>query len=94
MGYLHTVELGQAVANGDVTLETALFYHLATNCDPPVPTAMIPACVEAIDACRAGECERRVELPAGLTRTGERSLSVLELVMELHLEGFALGGRG
>jgi hypothetical protein len=94
MGYLHTVELGQAVADGDVSLETALFYHLATNCDPPLPTTVIPACVEAIGACRAGECERRVELPPDLRREGERSLSVLELVTELHLEGFALGGRG
>jgi len=44
-------------------LETQLMYHLRGNCYPPVPSVMIPVCIEAIDAYHDEDYERLIDLP-------------------------------
>ena len=46
MGSLQATEM----ANSGLDLESTLGWHLRVNHYPPVPTTMVPVCMEAIDA--------------------------------------------
>ena len=88
MGYLHTVEFAEATRRGQVTLDTALSWHLTVNHYPPVPRAMIAPCTEAIAACTEGDPERNIALPEHATYRGCASASASEIVETFHLEPF------
>jgi hypothetical protein len=88
MGYLHTAEFAAAVRRGDVTLDTALSFHLAVNHYPPVPHSMIPACIKAIAAAREDDAERSILLPVGSTFHGHLFAPAYEIIRGLHLEPF------
>lgn len=61
-----------AIAESGVTLEQGLSWHLTSNHYPPVPTSMIPACIEAIDAANEQDYQRMIALPIdGVDRNGE-----------------------
>jgi hypothetical protein len=60
------------IAATDVSLEQQLSWHLAGNHYPPIPQAMVPVCIEAIDAYWEMDYDRLIQLPIdGLDRNGE-----------------------
>lgn len=55
-----------------LTLEQQISIQLTSNHYPPVPTAMIQPCIEAIQACNEDESNRLIQLPIdGVDRNGE-----------------------
>lgn len=58
MGMLNAM----AITETETTLEQQLSWHLQGNHYPPIPQAMIPACVQAIEAMKDGDAERRILL--------------------------------
>jgi hypothetical protein len=60
------------IAATEVSLEQQLSWHLAGNHYPPIPKAMVPVCIEAIDAYWEMDYDRLIQLPTdGLDRNGE-----------------------
>lgn len=88
MGNLHAVEAADMVADGTVTLEQALSYHLTSNHYPPVPTSMIPVCIEAIEAFEQGVFYKMLDLPEGVSYRGENQAPASAIVEAHHLEAF------
>ncbi len=69
MGAMTALDLA---TNLDVTLEQQLSIHLSANHYPPIPQAMIPVCIEAIDAYWEDDTDRLIKLPFdGVDRNGE-----------------------
>jgi hypothetical protein len=69
MGAMQALDLA---TNLDVTLEQQLSMHLRGNHYPPIPQAMIPVCIEAIDAYWEDDTNRLIKLPFdGVDRNGE-----------------------
>jgi hypothetical protein len=63
----------EAIIETDTTLEEQLAWHLTYNHFPPVPTSMIPTCIEAIEAGHDEDWDRLISLPMGI---GYRGLTV------------------
>jgi hypothetical protein len=60
------------IAETEVSLEQQIAWHLAGNHYPPIPKAMVPVCIEAIDAYWEMDYDRLIQLPTdGLDRNGE-----------------------
>jgi hypothetical protein len=60
------------IADTDVSLEQQIGWHLAGNHYPPIPQAMVPVCIEAIDAYWEMDTDRLIPLPIdGVDRNGE-----------------------
>lgn len=68
MGAMQAME----IASFEATLEDQLSIHLSANHYPPIPQAMIPVCIEAIDAYWEDDTNRLIKLPFdGVDRNGE-----------------------
>jgi hypothetical protein len=72
----------------NLSLETGLAYHLQANHYPPVPVAMVDACIEAIDAYHEEDYNRLIELPAGITWRGETSAPASAIADAHHLDAW------
>jgi hypothetical protein len=83
MGYLRASEMAHLAP-----LDTALRWHLQHNHYPPVPASMVSVCRRAIKAAKAGDTERRLRLPKGVTWKGERTAPVWAVIEGHHLEAF------
>lgn len=60
------------ITETEATLEQQLSWHLQANHYPPIPQVMIPVCIQAIEAMKDGDAERRIEMPFdGVDRNGE-----------------------
>lgn len=84
MGALHAMEL----ADGDLGLglEESIRIHLVSNHYPPVPSSMVPACIEAIDLVNDGLPMAKVKLPEGVTFRGLPEAPAYDIVEQHHLE--------
>ena len=67
-------------------LESQLRWHLTSNHYPPVPTSMIPVCIEAIDKANEGEWDEMISLPEGIEWRGSTMSPVHAIVEQHHLE--------
>jgi hypothetical protein len=67
MGNLHSMEYAEAVTTGTLKLEIALEQHLHYNHYPPVPLSMVKPCMKAIENANAGDWDKKVRLPEGIT---------------------------
>jgi hypothetical protein len=80
------------LADTTLDLETQLKYHLQGNHYPPIPTAMVQPCIEAIDAYYDEDYSRRIELPMiddfQITWKGNTWTTASALVAHAHLEWF------
>lgn len=88
MGNLRAVEAADMVSDGTMTLEQALSYHLTSNHYPPVPTSMIPICIEAINAFNEGDYDRLITLPEGVSYRGSDKAPSSAIVEAHHLDAF------
>ena len=84
MGYVTALEMADWMP-----LEKAVRAHFLTNCDPPIPSGMVPVAIAAIEAARAGDWARNVELPEGVTTAdGATKASVQICINNLFLSAF------
>lgn len=67
------------------TLESSLRWHLQCNHYPPVPTCMVPVCVQAIDFAVADEWDAHIELPENTYYKGMNTAPVHAIVEQHHL---------
>jgi hypothetical protein len=75
-------------SNPDLTLERSLSYHLTGNHYPPVPLSMVDPCIAAINAAKAREWGKLIDLPAGIKWRGKNQAPVSALIEGHHLECF------
>ena len=68
--------------------ELAMIYHLRSNHYPPVPVSMVKPCLSAIEYANAGEWDKRIRLPNGITFKGKKTALVRDMVEAHHLEAF------
>ena len=66
MGYGYAQDLRDQVNEGLCSLEQAVMIHLRSNCYPPMPPALLPACMEALQHMESNEPDMRVQLPDGI----------------------------
>jgi hypothetical protein len=82
--------MGSVYAEGlteiGLELHEQILVHLTSNHYPPVPKSMVEPCIEAIDNANAGEWDKRVDLPEGVTWKGETSAPTNTIVEQHHLE--------
>lgn len=72
----------------DLSLEAGLAYHLQANHYPPVPVAMVQACIDAIDAYYEEDYQRLIELPGDITWRGQSSAPASAIADAHHLEAW------
>ena len=83
MGYLGALGMAQAAP-----LDAALSWHFTSNHFPPLPTSLIPVAKRAIKAAQAGEWDRKLRLPTGMSWKGQRNAPVSACVEAWHLNAF------
>ena len=78
------------LASGDfgLSLEQAVSIHLTANHYPPVPTSMVPVCINAIENANEGDWDWLVTLPDGVTWKGQDTVPASVIVDEFHLGEF------
>jgi len=91
MGYSTAVDM----AHNTNTLEDALKMHFRGNCYPPIPSAMVPVGVEAInniveaEICRDYDMlDKPIQLPEGIEFRGSSTVSSIDAVEKLFLGAF------
>jgi hypothetical protein len=84
MGYMTALSMTET----DLPIEAQLEYHLRANHFPPVPTSMIPACIEAIDAWYDGNTEKKISLPEGVGYKGLTVAPAWAIIEGHHLEAW------
>lgn len=88
MGSLAALGMVEAIGEGRVSLEQALTWHLRSNHYPPLPLALVPVCVAAIDAAIAGDWDSEIQLPDGITWRGFDTAPPHAVIEAHHLEAF------
>lgn len=78
------------LASGEfgLSLEDAVRIHLTANHYPPVPTSMVPVCVNAIDLANEGEFDAPVNLPTGITWRSRADAPAFAIIESYHLDAF------
>ena len=67
-------------------MEIKLGYHLQYNHYPPISTAFVPACKEAIEKVNAGLPDVEITMANGVTLTARRIVDELNLDFWIELE--------
>lgn len=84
MGTTGAMGMAEGVAEGTVSLDSALYWHLTSNHFPPIDASFIPAAKQAIEWANDELWDARIEMPNG------RTLSVSKIVEGMHLEPFLM----
>ena len=72
-------------------LETQIGIHLSSNHYPPVPSFMVPVCIEAIDAVNdLGLWDLDIPLPEGVTWRGLTTAPAHAIISNHHLEAWLI----
>jgi hypothetical protein len=72
----------------NLSLEVGLAYHLQANHYPPVPVAMVDACIETIDAYHDEDYSRLIKLPEGVSWRGEDHAPASAIAEAHHLDAW------
>lgn len=88
MGTRNAQDMADTVADGGMSMEAALHYHLTANHYPPVPAAMVPVCITAIELANDGEWDAEVHLPEHVMYKGRPAAPVHAIVEQHHLDCF------
>lgn len=84
MGSLQATEM----ANSGLDLESTLGWHLRVNHYPPVPTTMVPICMEAIDAYWEDDLDKEITLPEGVFFRGMPTAPARDIIIQHHLDAW------
>lgn len=78
------------LASGEfgLSLERAVTIHLTANHYPPVPTSMVPVCIQAIEHGNEGDFDAPVDLPEGITWRGRSQAPASAIIEAHHLDEF------
>lgn len=76
------------IIESGIPLEQQLAYHLTSNHFPPIPTSMVQACIEAIDALNEGNYDKMISLPDGVGYKGLTAAPASAIVEQHHLDPF------
>ena len=76
------------LADMDMDIRTQLKIHLTGNHYPPVPSSMVDACLDAIDAYHEEDYSRLIQLPEGVSWRGEDSAPASALAEAHHLDAW------
>lgn len=60
--------------------------HLQCNFYPPVPSSMVFACIEAIEAYNDEDYDRQIEMPQGVLYQGKDTAPAHAIVSQHHLD--------
>ena len=85
MGSLHAQEMANAP---ELTMEQSLAWHLQSNHYPPVPTAMVQPCMEAIDAFWEDDLDKLISLPEGISFRGNSEAPARDIIIQHHLDAW------
>lgn len=88
MGSMSAIGMASAVNVGVVDIRSALSWHLTSNHYPPLPLDLVDTALRVIDKANAGEWNRRVKLPEGITFRGSQLAPVGACVDAWHLHEF------
>lgn len=88
MGSIYAEGIAETVSEGLTTLEQALSVHLQSNHYPPVPLAMVPVCIAAIEAYERYEYEYLIDLPRDITWKEGEQAPAWAVVEDFHLLPF------
>ena len=83
MGALQAMDMAETV-----DINTALSWHLTSNHYPPVPTSMVPVCIEAIDAANEDDWDRELDLPEGVSWRGLTTAPASAIIEGHHLDAW------
>lgn len=92
MGHMRAIDAATTMTDM-AGIERAMDYHLRVNHFPPVPSSMVPVCIEAVKVAAdfymyGGENGVEVELPDGVSYRGRDSAPALAIVDGHHLDPF------
>jgi hypothetical protein len=76
------------LAGLEVSLEQQLSMHFSSNCYPPIPQAMIPTAIEAIDAYWEDDLSRMIPLPEGVSFRGSDEVSASNVIDSYRLDAW------
>ncbi|KKN83814.1 hypothetical protein LCGC14_0294670 [marine sediment metagenome] len=88
MGNTQAVGMAEAVADGSVSLDRALSYHLQTNHYPPLPNEVLPIAKHIIETQGEWGWDDAITLPEGMLYKGGSWAPVWACVQEWHLDAF------
>lgn len=74
-----------------LSLRASIGIHLQSNHYPPVPVAMVSACIYAIDACNDGDPTELIALPVGVSWKGSPEAPAWAIVEAHHLDAWIEG---
>jgi hypothetical protein len=80
----------QAMAATDTSIEVQIGWHLSSNHYPPVPSMMVPVCIDAIDAYNEGEYDREIALPGGIEYKGHPEAPAHAIIDQHHLHAWCV----
>ena len=66
----------------------AVSYHLQHNHYPPVPTNMIPVCMQALEECVHGDMHELLDLPEDTTYKGATNAPAYAICESHHMYDF------
>ena len=74
-----------------LSIEDQIRIHLTSNHYPPVPTTMVPTCIEAIDAVNdAGLWDLEIPLPEGVSWRGLTTAPAHAIIEAHHLNAWII----
>lgn len=76
------------LANTDLSMETAIGYHLQGNHYPPVPLTMVQPCLDAIDAYWDEDLNRMIAMPEGVLYRGSNEAPAWAVIQQHHLDAW------
>lgn len=79
------------IAGTELSLEDQIGMHFRSNCYPPIPLAMVPVAVAAIDAYWDEDYQRQIQLPEGVMfRDGSETVSAIQAIESLRLDAWCM----
>jgi hypothetical protein len=88
MGSMRAIDFNEQVKAGNIRLEIALMDHLEANHYPPLPVALVPTAMHAIDLANIGDWDEVIDMPPRIQFRDRDTASVSEIVKSMHLDAF------
>ena len=80
--------LAYDLASTNLSMETAIGYHLQGNHYPPVPLSMVQPCLDAIDAYWDDDTDRMIAMPEGVSYRGSNEAPAWAVIEQHHLHAW------
>lgn len=76
------------LADSDLSMESAIGYHLQGNHYPPVPLTMVQPCLDAIQAYWEDDLNRMIDMPEGVSYRGSNEAPAWAVIEQHHLDAW------